>query len=238
MALSYAATHPERVERLVLQGTFARGDGVAGRRQTSGALAGLVRAEWGLASAALTELFIPGASPEEREAFARTQRLSADAETAAMLLEATAEVDVTALLPRIAAPALVVHVKGDRAVPFEFGREVAAGIPGARLLALEGERHTHTPESEREVWQAIGEFLLEGEAPLAPASVPKRVGDLSERETEVLRLIAQGRTNQQIASELVISLNTVAHHVANVLAKTGVENRTQAAAWAHRNGLT
>ena len=145
IAMSYAAMHPERVERLVLHGTFARGDGVAGRRQTSGALAGLVRAEWGLASAALTELFIPGASAEEREAFARTQRLSADAETAASLLEATAEVDVTALLPKIAAPTLVVHVKGDRAVPFEFGREVAAGIPGARLLALEGDRHAHTP---------------------------------------------------------------------------------------------
>ena len=39
VAMSYAATHPERVERLVLHGTFARGDGVAGRRQTSGALA-------------------------------------------------------------------------------------------------------------------------------------------------------------------------------------------------------
>ena len=196
-----------------------------------------MRAEWGLASAALTELFIPGASPEEREAFARTQRLSADAETAASLLEATAEVDVTALLPKIAAPTLVVHVKGDRAVPFEFGREVAAGIPGARLLALEGDRHAHTPASERDLWQAVGEFLLEGEAPLAPVEAPKRIGDLSERETEVLRLIAQGHTNQQIAAELVISLNTVAHHVANVLAKTGADNRTQAAAWAHRQGL-
>ena len=79
--------------------------------------------------------------------------------------------------------------------------------------------------------------MLEGEAPLIPVAAPKRIGDLSERETEVLRLIAQGRTNQQIADALVISLNTVAHHVANVLAKTGAENRTQAAAWAHRNGL-
>ena len=78
--------------------------------------------------------------------------------------------------------------------------------------------------------------MLEGEAPLAPVEAPKRIGDLSERETEVLRLIAQGRTNQQIAAELVISLNTVAHHVANVLAKTGADNRTQAAAWAHRQG--
>jgi pimeloyl-ACP methyl ester carboxylesterase len=237
IAMSYAAGHPERIDRLVLNGSFARGDAVAGRRQTSGALAGLVRAEWGLASAALTELFIPGASTEEREAFAQAQRLSADAETAAALLEATAEVDVTELLPKVAAPSLVVHVKGDRAVPFEFGREVAAGIPGARLLAIEGDRHTPAPDAERDLWRSIGDFLLEGEAPLVPAETPKRVGDLSERETEVLRLLAQGHTNQQIADTLVISLNTAAHHVANVLAKTGAENRTQAAAWAHRQGV-
>ncbi len=62
-------------------------------------------------------------------------------------------------------------------------------------------------------------------------------GSLSEREVEVLRLVASGRTNQQIADELFISLNTVARHVSNVFDKTGAANRADAASYAMRNGL-
>jgi ATP/maltotriose-dependent transcriptional regulator MalT len=60
---------------------------------------------------------------------------------------------------------------------------------------------------------------------------------LSAREVEVLRLIATGRSNQQIADELVISFNTVQRHVGNLFAKTGLHNRTEAAAYAHRHNL-
>jgi DNA-binding NarL/FixJ family response regulator len=72
------------------------------------------------------------------------------------------------------------------------------------------------------------------------AAVPSRLGadGLSSRELEVLRLIAAGKSNPQIAEELVISLNTVQRHVSNILAKTGLANRTEAASFATRNGLT
>jgi DNA-binding CsgD family transcriptional regulator len=60
---------------------------------------------------------------------------------------------------------------------------------------------------------------------------------LSDREVEVLRLMAAGKSNRQIADELVISLNTVTHHVSNIFNKSGSANRTEAAAYAHRSGL-
>ena len=63
------------------------------------------------------------------------------------------------------------------------------------------------------------------------------VTDLTRREMDVLRLIAVGRSNRDIATELSISSSTVAHHVTNILDKTGAENRTQAAAFAARTGL-
>src|SRR6266545_4865418 len=85
VAITYAALHPDKVDKLVLYGTFARLEGIAGRRQTNDALLALIRAEWGLASTALTDLFMPGASAPEREAFALTQKLSAEAEVAARL---------------------------------------------------------------------------------------------------------------------------------------------------------
>jgi DNA-binding NarL/FixJ family response regulator len=61
--------------------------------------------------------------------------------------------------------------------------------------------------------------------------------NLTAREAEVLRLIAIGRSNADIALALSISLNTVATHVRNILAKTGCANRTEAAAHAMRWGL-
>ncbi|HZA24338.1 MAG TPA: response regulator transcription factor, partial [Dehalococcoidia bacterium] len=60
---------------------------------------------------------------------------------------------------------------------------------------------------------------------------------LSEREVEVLRLIAAGRSNREIARELYISDRTVAQHVTSILNKTGAANRTEAALYAARRGL-
>lgn len=61
--------------------------------------------------------------------------------------------------------------------------------------------------------------------------------DLTEREMEVLRLIAQGKSNQEVADALFIGVKTVKFHVTNILAKLGVDDRTQAAIYAHKNGL-
>jgi len=61
--------------------------------------------------------------------------------------------------------------------------------------------------------------------------------DLTEREMEVLRLIAAGKSNQDVADELFIGVKTVKFHVTNILAKLGVEDRTQAAIYAYKNGL-
>jgi DNA-binding NarL/FixJ family response regulator len=66
---------------------------------------------------------------------------------------------------------------------------------------------------------------------------PIALVSLSEREVDVLRLIAAGRSNAQIAEALVISPNTVARHVSNIFDKTGAANRAEATAYALRNGL-
>ena len=70
--------------------------------------------------------------------------------------------------------------------------------------------------------------------PSAPAAYPD---GLTQREVEVLRLIALGKNNREVAEELVISLRTVAHHVTSILSKTGSANRTEAAGYATRQGL-
>jgi DNA-binding CsgD family transcriptional regulator len=66
---------------------------------------------------------------------------------------------------------------------------------------------------------------------------PSLPGGLSEREAEVLRLMATGKTNGEIAEALVISPHTVGRHVSNIFDKLGITHRADAAAWAVRNGL-
>jgi DNA-binding NarL/FixJ family response regulator len=61
---------------------------------------------------------------------------------------------------------------------------------------------------------------------------------LSPREAQILRLVAQGRKNREIGAELLISEHTAANHVRSILRKTGCANRTEAASYAHRHGLT
>ncbi|MBZ3906854.1 MULTISPECIES: response regulator [Streptomyces] len=81
----------------------------------------------------------------------------------------------------------------------------------------------------------IAEFSRLGTAPRAP--LKDRVGDLTERETEVLGLIAQGLSNAEIAQRLVVAEQTVKTHVGRILVKLGLRDRTQAAVFAYESGL-
>jgi DNA-binding NarL/FixJ family response regulator len=75
---------------------------------------------------------------------------------------------------------------------------------------------------------------------MASLRAPKRqdpAGELTDREREILRLVAAGKANKEIASELVISERTARTHVSNILRKLGLTSRTQAALWAVREGL-
>ncbi|WP_211746605.1 response regulator transcription factor [Paenibacillus sp. Marseille-Q4541] len=70
-----------------------------------------------------------------------------------------------------------------------------------------------------------------------PPAPMKAHEDLTDREMDVLRLLAQGKSNQDIADTLIIGIKTVKFHVTNILAKLGVDDRTQAAIYAYKNGL-
>ena len=87
---------------------------------------------------------------------------------------------------------------------------------------------------------AVTKRLLEQVARRLPAAVPRDSGalaDLTERELEVLRLLAAGMSNAEIAATLVVSEPTVKSHVSNVLQKLGLRDRVQAVIYAYENGL-
>jgi DNA-binding CsgD family transcriptional regulator/pimeloyl-ACP methyl ester carboxylesterase len=154
--------------------------------------------------------------------------------------------DLLGAAARVAAPALYVNVADDEVIPLAAGQALVDRLAHATLITVPG-------QSPMDVWrdrpgvQRIARFLAEHlgvETDVVRAQRRERKSrvvhptGLSEREAEVLRLLAAGKSNKQIADELFISLNTVSHHLRNIFAKTGTVNRTEAASFAHQQGLT
>lgn len=83
--------------------------------------------------------------------------------------------------------------------------------------------------------QVASKMMNRFRRPAQQSSLPHE--ELTEREMEVLQLIAQGKSNQEVADELFIGIKTVKYHLTNLFSKLGVEDRTQAAIYAHRHGL-
>ena len=223
-AAAYAARHPERVSSLAFFGGFAHGEAIAPPALRE-ALVATVRAHWGAGSRVLSDVWLPGANAALRERFARLQRAAADAELAAATLEAVYATDVRDRLPAVAAPAVVIHRRRDRAIPFALGRDLAARLPNARFVALDGELHLPWLGNTASVLAALR------------TDAPAPVGPLTPREHEVLRLVGAGLSDGEIAAELVVSPHTVHRHVANIRAKLGQPSRAAAVAYAARAGL-
>lgn len=148
VSIAYAVRHPERVSHLVLYGGFARGKRKRGSPQDieqADAVLTLIRQGWGQENPAFrqifTSLFIPGATAEQVQWFNELQQRTTSPENAARIRRAVDDIDVTDLLARIAVPTLVLHCRSDAGQPFEEGRTLAAGIRGARFVALEGHNH-------------------------------------------------------------------------------------------------
>jgi pimeloyl-ACP methyl ester carboxylesterase len=139
-AIAFASRRPERTDQLVLAGTFACGPAIAPAKLRD-ALLDLVHAHWGAGSRALADVFLPDAPAEQREAFTRLQQTATSAATAAEVLALTYAMDVTDLLSSVRAKTTVLHRRGDRAIPYARGRDLALGVPNARLVTLEGRDH-------------------------------------------------------------------------------------------------
>lgn len=253
ISLGFAARNPEKVTAMVFNGCYVDGSGLAPAAVRE-SLVGVIRANWGLGARMLSDIFVPGGTQAERRNWVQFQRASAAPDVAADLYQLIYDYDATRAVEHATAPALVLHRRDDTAVSFRLGRELAASLPDARLVPLEGMRHLPWQGDTEPIFTHALSFLAEHEAAATDATVsdqaaepapaptpapapaglrgPMSLPELSPRELEVLRLVADGHSDRAIAERLVLSPHTVHRHVANIRAKLGQPSRAAAAAQA------
>ncbi|MCH7999009.1 MAG: adenylate/guanylate cyclase domain-containing protein [Chloroflexi bacterium] len=179
VAIAYAIQNPERVSHLILYGTYARFPRLPKTPEEveeAQALLILMRQGWGQDNPAyrhiFTNIFLPNGTAEQMRWFADVERKSASPEMAIKIMTEFARIDVTEIAPRISMPTLILHCRDDQACPFSAGRELAALVPGARFVPMEGSNHLFLEgDPAREVFlREVNAFLLEGQAATAAPS--------------------------------------------------------------------
>jgi DNA-binding CsgD family transcriptional regulator len=140
--------------------------------------------------------------------------------------------DVTSLLPQVGTPSLVLHRRQLRHPELAISRQLAAALPNARLVLLEGDAMAPFCGDVEGALETIEAFLGTQRAQPVALRADANGGReaLSQRELDVLRLLAAGLSNAEVARELVVSIGTVKTHTASIYRKLDVDNRTRAVA--------
>jgi pimeloyl-ACP methyl ester carboxylesterase len=184
-AMAYAVKHPYRVSHLILCGAQARWHGVpaawSGVHQET--LRELAASNWRMSQLSVVETFL--GSTFDAGALQWYLRTRQEALTPEMFEQLISRrwwnMDARDLLPKVRVPTLVVQYRDDGLIPFEAGREVAAGIPGARFVSLEGGAHFFYFGDTRPLRLVIAEFLGD---PIEEAGQPRSDAYKSQPPTE------------------------------------------------------
>jgi DNA-binding CsgD family transcriptional regulator len=226
IAIAYAAGHPKRVSELVMHSAYCKGTEL-------GDPAGWqVVVDYTLKFGFPIFKFVdqPGVEIEQQRAMYELHEAAASHEVQAAVYRMMYEVELTESAAALRVPALLLHATGDQLVRHSAGRHLAATIPSAEFVSFTG--------SSVAPWAHQGVIIPEIHRFLgATSSASRPPAGISAREADVLRLIAAGKSNRQIAEDLTISVYTADRHVSNILTKIGAANRAEAASFAVRHGL-
>ena len=250
LALAWAARHPARASGLVLFGGSARGwDPMSG--PGTQALLTLIERDWDTFVESAAHAWLGWPDPELGRQSAEWFRTATTPVIAKATMREASAIDVRPELPLVRCPVLVLHRADATVIPVEMSRDLVASLPDARLELLPGTSASLFFEDPEGVADRIATFAAapttaapDTAGPLVrpstradgPAAKPAS-GTLSRGEAEVLRAIARGDSNAEIAASLGISVNTVERHVSNVYRKIDARGRADATAWALRHGL-
>lgn len=236
LALAYAARHPTRVSHLVLFGGTARGFDAMSPAETQ-ALLTLIERDWDLFVDSAAHAWMGWGAGENGRLMAEMFRAATTPALARATMEASARIDLGDELPRVVAPTLVLQSGSDRLLPAELTRALAQALPNGRIGQMAGSAASlFADEADADVAMIL-DFLTDASAGPTPRPRSSDWSGLTDRELEVLRLVAAGQTNDEIAHRLGISVHTVERHASNLYRKIGARGRADATAWALRRGV-
>ena len=243
-SIAYAARHPQRVTHLVLSAPISRGrlhaKSTPEEKDRFLAFVKLIELGWGEHNPAFRQILntqmFPRATLAQMNELNELFRISTSPRHASRMALATGRGDVSALLPRIVCPTLVLHCRRSVLAPIEEARLIASSIPGARFVPLESDSYIPL-EGEPAFARVIDEF--DGFLPRRRDAFPKEaaLAKLSRREREVLDLVARGLDNSDIATRLAVAEKTVRNTVSHIFDKLSVTSRAQAIVLARQAGL-
>ncbi len=222
VSVAYAAQHPERVARLVLWAPYARGEDRA-KPEAARSVAELIRANWPLARRAIADIGLPSGPTELQRWFSNTLREAVSPEVAAGYVEFVTTLDVTAFLPRVQAPTLVLHPRGDRNVPINAGRAVAALISDARFVALEGDASSAFRDHEQ-IAHLVRQFLDEGRhqpPPTEPGGLVSILFTDIESSTALTQRLGDAKAQEVVRAHNAIVRDALKAHGGSEIKHTG-----------------
>ena len=159
LATLFAASHPERSQSLIVYGGFARFRHWIPTDEAFNSLISYIDEHWG--SGEILPMFAPTHANDAalRQWCGKFERLGANPSAAMALMRMNREIDISGILHSVKIPTLIIHTTDDTMVSVEGGRELAAGIPGARLVEIPGKDHLIFLDSGDKVLAAMKEFL-------------------------------------------------------------------------------
>lgn len=227
-AIAYAVAHPEQVSHLILWHSYARSTDVTNLSRIEAARS-LIARDFNVYAELEGYRVSQWAGGDIAHWYADYVRSSVKPDDLGLAYASLGEIDVTKMLPRIQAPTLVIARSESEVLPVDVARNLTATIPNARMALVPGTGVIPFPDVMEQFVGEINSFLSSG-----PDATPD---GLTRREIDVLRLLAQGRSNSDMSGELVLSVRTVARHITNIYGKIGVQNRAEATAYAIRHEI-